>query len=318
MQATKSKNKITANSAPKREDKFMSKILENLDKVNANDWELYANLDSIYPSNLFTKKRYKGINILSLFLDTMINKFTSSKYASFNAISKAGGRLKKGAKGCIIEFFSFIYKDKRNGKILTIETIKTLSPAELENIEKIACLRNYIVFNSEFIENLDEINLDITIEEQEENEILEIENCENFIFNIISNGGLKLRFALEDIAFYSPSFDYIQLPERNYFLSTAKYYSTLFHEVIHWTGNEKRLDRDLNGHKSKESYSFEELIAEMGSMLICLQFGLSDEFINSVRYLKGWVTINRQDRETALRGAFIQSKKAKKYLESFQ
>ena len=72
----------------------------------------------------------------------------------------------------------------------------------------------------------------------------------------------------------------------------------------------------MKGHKDKESYSFEELIAEMGAMLNCLQFGILNEFVNSVRYLKNWADHNSQDREIAIRKAFIESKKAKKYLES--
>ena len=92
-------------------------------------------------------------------------------------------------------------------------------------------------------------------------------------------------------------------------------YSTLFHEVIHWTGHESRLNREMKGSRDKESYSFEELIAEMGAMLCSLQFGIYEEFINSIRYLKGWATHNSQDKETAIRKAFIESKRAKKYLE---
>ena len=90
----------------------------------------------------------------------------------------------------------------------------------------------------------------------------------------------------------------------------------MFHEIIHWTGHHDRLNRDLKGGQDQESYSFEELIAEMGAMLTCLQFGILEEFINSVRYLKSWIDKNSHDRETIIRKAFSESKKAKKYLES--
>lgn len=297
-------------------DKFIDKILENLDQVNAKDWEMYANLDSVYPANLFTQKRYKGFNVMTLFLDTIVKKFTSAKYATFNSISKAGGKLKKGAKGCVIEFFTYTYKHKETGKYYSLEQIKLMSEEERKSIEKIPCIKNYVVFNSELIENLSEINLNLESEEPTENDVLEQENCENFISTIISKGSLILKFGIEEVAYYSPSFDYVQLPKRKYFLSASKYYSTLFHEIIHWTGHPSRLDRELKGHSDIESYSFEELIAEMGAMLISLQFGISEEFVNSLRYLKGWTTKNVENRETNLRSAFTQSKKAKKFLES--
>ncbi|MCY1659301.1 zincin-like metallopeptidase domain-containing protein [Chryseobacterium sp. SL1] len=298
-----------------KEDKFISKILENLDKVNASDWEMYANLDSVFPSNLFSKKRYKGFNIIALFVDTIANKFKTSKYATFNSISKAGGKLRKGARGCIIEFFSFSFKHKETGKYISSDKYKTLSEKLQKEYNKIPILKNFTVFNSEFIENLSEINLNIESEEPTENEVTEQENCEIFIQRIQEKGELRLKFALDEIAFYTPTFDYIQLPERKYFLTASKYYSTLFHEIIHWSGHQSRLNRDLAGHKNPLSYSFEELIAEMGSMLICLQFGISEEFINSVRYLKGWSSKNT-DREESIRKAFTESKRAKKYLEN--
>ncbi|WP_262697306.1 zincin-like metallopeptidase domain-containing protein [Chryseobacterium nematophagum] len=180
---------------------------------------------------------------------------------------------------------------------------------------KIPCLKNYVVFNSEFIDNLEEINLSIIDEEPQEYECNEIVNCEVFISKIIEKGNLKLRFSFSEVAFYTPTFDYVEMPKKEIFISTSKYYSALFHEVIHWTGHTSRLDRNLKGHKDKESYSFEELIAEMGSMLCCLQFGILDEFLNSIRYLKGWSTKNLLERETNLRNAFSESKKAKKFLE---
>ena len=316
MKTATKKTTAKNNFSTEKKDTFIERILENLDQVNAKDWEVYTNLSAIYPTNLFTGKKYNGFNVIALYLDTIIKQFKSSKYATFNTISKAGGRLKKGAKGCVIEFFSFIYKDKETKKTIPFEVVKLMTLEQLQLIDKIAVLKNYVVFNSELIENLSEINLEISTEEIEENEISEIENCENFISKIIVKGNLNLKYGKEETAYYSPKMDYVMLPKREFFISTSKYYSTLFHEVIHWTGNEKRLNRNLKGHADKESYSFEELIAEMGAMLCSLQFGIFEEFINSVRYLKGWASANSLDRETAIRKAFTESKKAKKFLEN--
>ena len=316
MKTATKKTTAKNNFSTEKKDTFIERILENLDQVNAKDWEVYTNLSAIYPTNLFTGKKYNGFNVIALYLDTIIKQFKSSKYATFNTISKAGGRLKKGAKGCVIEFFSFIYKDKETKKTIPFEVVKLMTLEQLQLIDKIAVLKNYVVFNSELIENLSEINLEISTEEIEENEISEIENCENFIEKIIVNGNLNLKYGAEETAYYSPKMDYVMLPKRQFFISTSKYYSTLFHEVIHWTGHESRLNRNLKGHNDKESYSFEELIAEMGAMLCSLQFGIFEEFINSVRYLKGWASANSLDRETAIRKAFSESKKAKKFLEN--
>lgn len=310
--------KISNTKKEKKSDLFIERIMENLDKVNAKDWEMYSDLSAVYPSNLFTGTRYQGYNILALYLDTMIKKFSSARYATFNSIVKAGGRLKKGSRGCLIEFFTYIFKVKETGKTIKNEVVAKMNNEEKKKVVKIPCVKNYVVFNSEQIENLEEIKISFEIKNDEKSEILEIENCENFVYNIIKNGNLNLRYSINEIAFYSPGSDFVMLPKKQYFISASKYYSTLFHEILHWTGHEERLDRNLQGHDDKASYSFEELIAEMGSMLLCLQFGISDEFINSVRYLKSWSGSNREDRAAKIRSAFVESKRGKKYIENLQ
>ena len=124
-----------------KKDSFIEKIIENLDLVSAKDWEFYSDLSAIYPTNLFSKKRYNGFNVISLYLDTMVKNFKSSKYATFNSISKAGGKLKKGSKGCVIEFFSYIFKDKETGKIISDEQMKFLS---LEQRKNLLILHNFM------------------------------------------------------------------------------------------------------------------------------------------------------------------------------
>lgn len=316
---TTSKNKTNRfSNSPKfeiKEDKFISKILEILDEVKEEDWEKYANIPFTGALNLFTKKSYKGFNLLALFIDTIKNGYQSSYYATFNSISKAGGKLKKGSKGMVIEFFSYIYKHSETKKTYKEEELIFLSKSEIDKIQKIACIKNYTVFNSVLIENFEELNINIISDD--EFDLLEFEeqlNCENFISEIIL-GGLNLKFSNKEVAFYSPKVDYVSMPEKKYFVSEDKYYSTLFHEIIHWTGNEKRLDRNLKGSDDIKSYSQEELIAEMGSMLICLQFGINTEFLNSVRYLKHWSNVNKNNRVENIKIAFTQSKKAKKFLE---
>lgn len=318
---TTSKNKTNRfSNSPKfeiKEDKFISKILEVLDEVQEQDWEKYANIPFSGALNLFTKKEYKGFNLLALFLDTLKNGYKTSYYATFNSISKAGGKLKKGSKGMVIEFFSFIYKHSETKKTYKEEELILLTKNDFDKIQKIACIKNYTVFNSELIENFNELNIEIISDE--ETEFLDFkvqENCEYFINKAIFMGGLSLKFSQKEIAFYSPKLDYVSIPEKKYFISEEKYYSTLFHEIIHWTGSENRLNRNLKGSDDIKSYSQEELIAEMGSMLICLQFGINSEFLNSVRYLKYWSNVNKNNRIENIKEGFVQSKKAKKFLEN--
>ena len=71
------------------------------------------------------------------------------------------------------------------------------------------------------------------------------------------------------------------MPIRAIFLA---YYSTAFHEIIHWTGHPKRLNRlgfSEKGKKDELSYSYEELVAELGALLLCMEFKIYDTFLNT-------------------------------------
>ncbi|WP_233132785.1 zincin-like metallopeptidase domain-containing protein [Synechococcus sp. MW101C3] len=62
--------------------------------------------------------------------------------------------------------------------------------------------------------------------------------------------------------------DRIQLPEHAAFHSAAGFYATWAHEVIHSTGHASCLQRDLRGRFGSRAYAREELVAELGSVLL--------------------------------------------------
>ena len=71
-----------------------------------------------------------------------------------------------------------------------------------------------------------------------------------------------------DRAFYLPQLDRIQLPERASFHSPRAFYATWAHEQVHSTGHSSRLKRDLGGSFGKPRYAREELVAELGAVLL--------------------------------------------------
>lgn len=91
------------------------------------------------------------------------------------------------------------------------------------------------------------------------------------------------------------------------------YYSTLFHEIVHSTGNPKRLGRGkLNASESLD-YANEELVAEIGSLMLCEELGLEYNRQNSLSYLKGWLSETR-NVDTALLEAYSYANDAVEYL----
>jgi antirestriction protein ArdC len=92
-------------------------------------------------------------------------------------------------------------------------------------------------------------------------------------------------------AFYTPKKDLITMPEMAQFKSVDAYYQTLFHELGHSTGHQKRLNRKEVAEKvcfGSIDYSKEELVAELASSYLSSYCGTKSNFDNSAAYIKGW------------------------------
>ncbi|RWX58087.1 antirestriction protein, partial [Mesorhizobium sp. M4B.F.Ca.ET.089.01.1.1] len=123
-----------------------------------------------------------------------------------------------------------------------------------------------------------------------------IETVEAFVKNTaakISYGGTK--------ACYRPSIDDILMPDRNRFDSEVHLYSTLLHEVAHFSGAKHRLDRDLTGRFGNEAYAMEECIAELAASFICADLGVAhDPRDNTAAYLANWLAVLKNDKRAII------------------
>jgi antirestriction protein ArdC len=101
-------------------------------------------------------------------------------------------------------------------------------------------------------------------------------------------------------AFYSTSSDRIQLPLRESFHGAAALYATWGHEAIHSTGHASRLKRDQSGAFGSSSYAREELVAELGSVLLGQRLQIGCELSNHAAYLHSWISVLRQSPKVLL------------------
>jgi antirestriction protein ArdC len=77
--------------------------------------------------------------------------------------------------------------------------------------------------------------------------------------------------------------------------------TTLLHESVHATGHKSRLDRDFSKSFGSEAYAFEELVAELGSAMLCAHCGIDGEMqSNHVAYIANWLTVLRNDKKAIL------------------
>jgi antirestriction protein ArdC len=113
-----------------------------------------------------------------------------------------------------------------------------------------------------------------------------------------------------DKAYYRPSTDSIQLPPREAFIGSPtsspaeSYYSTLLHELTHWTSMESRCNRQLGKRFGDAAYAMEELIAELGAAFLCADLGITDEpRADHAQYIDHWLTVMKADKKAIFTAA---------------
>lgn len=246
----------------------------------------------VLPQNYKTKHVYKGWNLFA----TLYSGFSSPYWLTANQIKQMGGSW--SGQGTLITFWQIGTYKKENQTTGEIEEKKSF------------LLKFYYVWNAEQITGIE-------FEEPKINEIGTCEELEKFIYNLDSP--INIKHTESNQAFYSPMFDYISMPNKGQFKSTAEYYSTLAHETIHATGHSSRLNRlkmnDGTFDSKKHSYSFEELVAEIGASFLNAMFGIATEQSenNSAAYLQGWLSQLKNDKQMLFKAA-TEAQKAVDYI----
>lgn len=95
-------------------------------------------------------------------------------------------------------------------------------------------------------------------------------------------------------ACYLPGADRIVLPPRCAFHSSAAFYATWAHEAVHSTGHASRLARDLAGSPISARYAREELVAELGSVLLGDRLEIGSDLANHASYIASWIDLLQQ------------------------
>ena len=104
------------------------------------------------------------------------------------------------------------------------------------------------------------------------------------------------------------------MPVYEAFEGASRYYATAFHELAHWTGNEKRLDRTKGKRFGDREYAYEELVAELTSAFCCAEFGFDNSTMDSsAAYIKSWIKVFEEHEELFLSVA-SQASKALEYM----
>jgi antirestriction protein ArdC len=246
------------------------------------------------PANLLTQKEYRGLNVFTLASQGFASRF----WLTLNQATKLGGRIRKGEKSSPVLFWNIGDERETTTQDGTKETSRPF------------LLRYYSVFNLSQAEGID-IPASLLQETRTNNPI---ETCEQLVTNMPNSP----TFEQSDKAWYSPSKDVVGMPARGLFHSSEEYYGTQFHELAHSTGHAKRLHRenfDNPAFFGSESYSKEELVAEMTAAMLCGIAGIEQKTLeNSAAYLKTWIARLKSDSRLLVSAA-SQAQKAADFIQ---
>lgn len=247
------------------------------------------------PQNLLTKKPYRGMNTFLL----ASAPYASPFWLTFRQINEMGGSVRRNEHGWPVVFWKIENSQATEG------TSEEATACETEIRRRgYSLLKYYRVFNVEQTEG-------IPYPQPQEN--TPNTDCEKLLRQtqaVVQKGAVPC---------YIPVTDTIVMPDMGYYENSDAYYGTLFHELTHWTGHSTRLGRSgIVEYASfgSNSYSQEELIAEMGSAFLQAEAGIaSGQLDNSAAYINGWLKALNNDKRMVVHAA-SQAQKAADYIIS--
>ncbi|ARU41209.1 hypothetical protein CCB80_08705 [Armatimonadetes bacterium Uphvl-Ar1] len=251
------------------------------------------------PTNATTNRPYRGVNTFLL----SIHPYTDHRWLTLKQANELGGAVKPGEKATTVVFW---------------KRWKPNVPQEEQEAgvtREVPLLRYFKVFNAEQCVGLTLPDLHKPEEYKEHERIERAELLIRYMPNrpSISEGG--------DTAWYRPSDDHVQVPKLDSFKSADAFYATLFHELGHATGHEKRLNRSgVTGRIlfGSGEYSKEELVAELTSAFCAATVSLDDRLIgDAASYINGWLSVLKSDPKAVVIAA-AQAQRAADFIRGVE
>lgn len=253
------------------------------------------------PVNALTGKFYRGVNVVMLWAEARTRGFDSCHWATYRQWRELGGQVRRGERSATIVFYKTIEVETPQGEGENGDSPSTRLAARASR-----------VFNASQVDGWKEPA------PPPRSGVETLEKVEAFI----QATGADIR-ERGNHAFYNPGADHIQVPPRDSFVGTPTssptetFYSTLCHELTHWSGHKRRLNRDLSGRFGDRAYAAEELVAELGAAFLCADLGITNmPRLDHAQYVASWFMLMRDDKR-AIFTAASRAAAAAEFLAAF-
>jgi len=241
------------------------------------------------PANAYTGDGYRGVNVLTLWVASLTNRYRTGHWATFKQWQQLNARVKKGEHGSTIVFF---------------KEVEPETNSDNEDSRPRLIARASRVFNAEQVEGWEPPKPKVAPEAER---IALVDAFVDGTGASIEHGG--------EMAQYRHREDIIGMPAIERFRSTGTstatqtYYATLCHELVHWAGAAHRLNRQFGERYGDKAYAFEELVAELGAAFLCATFSVANEpRPDHAAYVANWLEVLNRDT----RAVFIAASQAEK------
>ena len=236
--------------------------------------------DGVYVPLRHNDVPYQGINILVLWSAASAKGYTSSHWMTFKQAKDLGASVRKDERSTVVIYYKPRIEVDKEGKEKHSRIIKRFNVFNADQIiglPKKYYMRTDIArsFGTQSDPQLDQF---------------------------FASTGATIKTHTHPTAYYQPKKDCIYMPPVAWFVSSNDYYTTLAHELVHWTKGKHRLQREQT-YSGRKGYAFEELVAEIGSCFLCASLGLTPDFSQSGAYIESWVNHMKKDKHVIFRAA---------------
>jgi antirestriction protein ArdC len=271
------------------------KLMEEQLKNPTKRWDSAFNNLNCRPMNAKTKNIYKGINAIMTTFDTYFSKYKYCIYATKAQWKLLGNVPKAGAKPIPIVFYKPFMQESK------VDPTKKVQAGALLLYSK---GYNYAQTEGDYTPPVFKTGKQYSIDA---------------IDQFVKSTKVEIKHKEEGRCYYNQTSDFINMTSKINFKDTKEadatmhYYSVLFHELTHSTGHESRTGRIKKNNDKfgvRNEYAFEELVAELGSVLFGQQFNIEKTIRgNHIQYLNSWIKALKTDY-TLIADASAQAQKA--------
>jgi len=250
------------------------------------------------PVNALTNKVYQGGNFMLFAAMGETLGFHSGYWATYKQWTELGAQVQKGSKGT-------------TGIKWVVNECKHAPDEQCERCGRMFPVA-FTVFNEQQIEGWSSGT--IVDEPQPMNPDERSPELDDFF----DNTGAVVQYGLGS-ASYIPTSDVIRMPKFEDFFDARYFYSTLSHEMVHWTSHSSRVNREVVPYyQDQDKYAFEELIAELGATMLCAHLRIEEQPRDDhAQYLAHWVGHLKNDHKMLWKACSLASK-AVEYVMALQ